>query len=56
MLFYIQGDARIGLIKSPPESIYLKTCSTSSERLIPGLHPELLSGGVESQWLQQLVM
>ena len=25
VLFYIRGDARIGLIKSSPENIYLKT-------------------------------
>ena len=38
------------------ENIYLKACSASSsqstERLIPDLHPELLSGDVEGQQLQ----
>ena len=37
--------------------MYLKTCSASfsqnTEGLISALHPELLSGGIESQQLQQ---
>ena len=41
-------------------SNYLKTCSASfsqsTERLIPDLHPELLSGGVEVQQLQRLMI
>ena len=41
----------IELIKSSPESPYLKASSASfsqsTEGLIPDLHPELLSGGVE---------
>jgi len=45
----------LGLIKSP-ENIYLKACSASvsqsTERLIPDLHPELLSGSVAGQKLQ----
>ena len=40
-----------------PENISLKTCSASfpqsTEGLISDLHPEVLSGGVESQQLQQ---
>ena len=48
-----------GLIKSSPEDIYLKACSASfsqsTECLIPDLHPELLSAGVEGQRLQWLV-
>ena len=43
------------LIKSS-ENSYLKVCpasfSHSTECLIPGLHPELLSGAVEGQWPQ----
>ena len=46
----------IRLIKSSPENVYLKACSASfsqsTERLLPDLHPELLSGGVEGQRLQ----
>ena len=57
VLFYIWEDARIGLIKSAPENIYLKTCpssfSQSTEYLISALHPELLSQGVENQRLQK---
>ena len=41
-------------------SNYLKTCSASfsqsTESLISALHPELLSGGVENQQLQQHVI
>ena len=52
VLFYIRGDARIGLIKSSPENIYLKTWSASfsqsTEGLLPDCHPELLSGGWRS--------
>ena len=41
-------------------SNYLKACSASfsqsTEYLIPDLHPKLLSGGVEGQRSQQLVI
>ena len=47
---------RIGLMKSAPENICLKTCPASSSPehrcLVSALHPELLSGGVEGQQLQ----
>ena len=46
---------RIGLMKSAPENICLKTCPASSSPehrcLVSALHPELLSGGVEGQQL-----
>ena len=57
MLFKLQGDSRIELIKLAPEHKYLKTCpasfSQSTECLIPDLHPEPLSGGVEGQQVQR---
>ena len=38
----------LGLIKSSPEKIFLKACTASfpqsTECLLPGFHPELLSG------------
>ena len=49
----MREDTRIGLIKSPAENTYVKTCSASSptpqstEGLISHLHPELLSGGLK---------
>ena len=43
-----------------PENTYLKTCFTNfsqgTDCLTPNLHPELLSGCVEGQKLQQLVI
>ena len=44
--FLDKGDARIGLIKSAPENIYLKTLqvSQSTESLIPALHLEFFQG------------
>ena len=46
-----------GLIKSSPENICLKaypaSFSQSTERLIPDLHPELLSGHTEGQQWQR---
>ena len=43
-----------------PENIYLKPCPTSfshsREGFVPALHPELLSGGAESQQLQQRII
>ena len=61
MLFHIQGDARIGLIKPSPENISLSEdlfCpfSQSTECLIPDLHPEPLSGGEEGQQLHDLIL
>ena len=48
-----------GLIKSS-ENIYLRACSASfpqsTECLIADLHPELLSGDVEGQQLQWLMI
>ena len=48
----------LGLIKSSPENPCLEACpagfSQSTERLLPALHPELLSGGAERQCLQRL--
>ena len=39
------------------ENICLKTCSASFPRVLtPALHPELLSGGVESRQLQRLMI
>ena len=50
-------DIRIRLIKSP---YYLKACSASFSQstvcLLPDLHPELLSEGVEGQQLQWLII
>ena len=48
--FQIEGDAKIGHIKSSPKNIYLKTCSSSFTRaqsasLLSDFHPELCSGG-----------
>ena len=47
-------------MKSSPENFYLKTFSASfsqsTECLIPDLHPELFSGVVEGQQLQQLMI
>ena len=40
-------------MKSVPENIYLKTCSTSFPGAQSILHPELPSGCVEDQQLQQ---
>ena len=57
--FSRQGDTRVRLIKLAPENRpnCLKTCpasfSQSTKHLISALHPELLSGGVENQQLQQ---
>ena len=46
--------------KTAPKNIYLKTYSASfsqsTEHLTSALYPELLSGGVESQQLQQLMI
>ena len=60
VLFWIWGNARIGLIKSSSEDIQWSEglfyqFFPEHKCLIPDLHPELLSGCVESQWLQQLV-
>ena len=51
----------LGLQKSYLKiSNYLKSCSVSifqsTECLIPDIHPEFLSGGVEGQQLQQLMI
>ena len=46
--------------KIAPKNIYLKTCSASfvqsTDHLISAVYPELLSGGVESQQLQQFMI
>ena len=51
---------KIGLIKSVHKNIYLKTCSAnfpqSTKCLISAFHPELLSGFVQNQQLQQHVI
>ena len=44
-----------GLIKSSPENIYLKPNSASSSQSTECLHPEILAGDVEGQWLQWLM-
>ena len=44
-----------GRIKSSPENIYLKPNSASSSQSTVCLHPEILAGDVEGQWLQWLM-
>ena len=61
MLFEIQGDARIGCIKSSPKHIKLSKdlfCqfSQDTECLTPAFHPELHSGGAAGQQLQWLLI
>jgi len=50
----------LGSQKSPPENVNLKSCpahfSQSTECLISDPHPELFSGGVDGQQLQQLII
>ena len=58
---FLNMRLRLIFLKSTLDTLkvsnYLKTCSASFhqsiECLIPALHPELLSGGVENQQLQQ---